>query len=66
MKSIIILITIVLIMSGIGGLGGLKKQNKKTQVISEQKLIAWSILSLVLALGNIVFLLYSYFSDIND
>jgi hypothetical protein len=53
-------------MSGIGGLGGLKKQNKKTQVISEQKLIAWSILSLVLALGNIVFLLYSYFSDIND
>ena len=66
MKSILILVTIVLAMSGIAGLGRLKEQNKKTQVISERKLMIWSILSLVLALVNIVYLLYSYFSEIEN
>lgn len=57
----IILATIGLTISGIGGLGGLKKENKKIQVISQRKLMIWSILSLVLALVNIVCLLYSFF-----
>jgi uncharacterized membrane protein YidH (DUF202 family) len=66
MKSIIILATIVLIITGIGGFGRLKEQNKKTQVISERKLMIWSILSLVIAFVNIVYLLYSYFSEIEN
>ena len=62
----VILATIGLIISGIGGLGGLKKENKKIKLISQRKLMIWSILSLVLALVNIVCLIYAYFSDFNS
>ena len=67
MKPIIIFTTIMLlVMSDVGGFVGLKKLNKENKVISERKLMIWSNLSLIIALVNIVYLIYTYFSDFNS
>ena len=66
MKQLILLATATFILFGIYGLVGLKKENRELKVISEPKLMTWSVLFLVLALVNIVYLLYSYFSEIEN
>jgi uncharacterized membrane protein len=64
--TIFLIFTFGLIYIGIDGFNSLKKDNYQFELISVRKQIIWSILSLVLALVNIVCLIYTYFSDFNS